>query len=245
MAKRCVVTGASSGIGRATVRRLASSGWDVVGLARRADRLEQLASEISYTPVVCDITKPDNISSLVEQVGSVDALVNNAGGAIGLDYVADGDSEEWRQMYDVNVLGTLAVTQALLPQLISSGQGSIVTVTSTASYVSYEGGGGYCAAKHAEKAMMGALRLELCGEPVRVMQVAPGMVATAEFSLNRFRGDHRQADAVYDGVKAPLEADDIAECIRWMLDLPPHVCIDEMVVRPRDQAAQHKVHREN
>jgi NADP-dependent 3-hydroxy acid dehydrogenase YdfG len=173
-----------------------------------------------------------------------DVLVNNAGGALGIEYVADADPADWRQMYEANVLGTLHMTQALLPHLIASGDGTIVVLSSTAAFISYEGGAGYAAAKHAEHAIAGTLRLELSGQPVRVIEIAPGMVRTDEFALNRFRGDADKAAAVYAGVREPLTAEDIADTIIWSVTRPAHVNVDLLVIRPRAQAAQHKVYRE-
>jgi NADP-dependent 3-hydroxy acid dehydrogenase YdfG len=239
-----VVTGASSGIGAATVRRFVAEGFDVVAAARRADRLQALADETGCRPVPLDVTDPSAVDAFAADLEGCRVLVNNAGGAFGADPIAAASDEDWQRMYDVNVLGTLRMTRALLPKLIASGDGVIVTVTSTAALTAYEGGGGYVAAKHAERALADTLRLELCGEPVRVVQIAPGMVATEEFSLVRFGGDAARADAVYAGVPGPLSADDIADCIAWAATRPWNVNIDSMVVRPRAQAAQHKVHRE-
>jgi NADP-dependent 3-hydroxy acid dehydrogenase YdfG len=240
-----VVTGASSGIGAATVRRLASDGFDVVAAARRMDRLQDLATETGCTPIAVDVTDQASVDALRASLSTCRVLVNNAGGAFGLAPVAEANDDDWRRMYDVNVLGAMRVTRALLPLLIDSGDGVIVTVTSTAGHGVYEGGAGYTAAKHAERAMSETLRLELCGQPVRVVEVAPGMVKTDEFSLVRFDGDQERADAVYAGVPGVLVADDIADCIAWTVTRPAHVNIDLMVVRPRAQAAQHKVHREH
>jgi len=173
-----------------------------------------------------------------------DVLVNNAGGAIGIEYVADADPADWRSMYEVNVIGTLNMTQTLLPRLIASGDGTIVVMSSTAGLVTYEGGGGYAVAKHGEHAIAATLRLELCGEPVRVIEIAPGMVRTDEFSLNRFRGDAGKAASVYAGVREPLTAEDIADTITWAVTRPAHVNVDLLVIRPRAQAAQYKVYRE-
>jgi NADP-dependent 3-hydroxy acid dehydrogenase YdfG len=172
-------------------------------------------------------------------------LVNNAGGALGLEAVAEAVDEDWQRMYETNVLGTMRVTRALLPRLVAGGDGVIVNVTSTAAYGVYEGGAGYTAAKHAERAVTETLRLELCGQPVRVTEIAPGLVKTDEFSLVRFHGDRERADKVYAGVPGPLVADDIADCIAWVVTRPWHVNIDSMVVRPRAQAANHKIHRES
>jgi len=239
-----VVTGASSGIGAATARRLSAGGFDVIAAARRADRLTELAEETGCRAVTLDVTDDASVAALAAAVSTCQVLVNNAGGAYGLEPIGDAQLEDWQRMYDVNVLGTLRVTKALLPALISSGDGLVVTVTSTAGHVVYEGGAGYCAAKHAERAVSETLRLELCGQPVRVTEIAPGMVKTDEFSLVRFGGDAAKADAVYAGVPGPLVAEDIADCIAWVATRPWHVNIDSMIVRPRAQAAQHKVYRE-
>ncbi len=244
-----VVTGASSGIGAATARRLAAEGFHVVAAARREDRLAALVAEIgNATAVRCDVTDDAAVAALAETVaglgGRLTLLVNNAGGARGVDPVAAGAVSDWQWMYDVNVLGTLRVTQALLPALEASGAGTVVTIASTAALVVYEGGGGYTAAKHAQRALVGTLRLELSGKPVRVIEIDPGMVRTEEFSLNRLGGDREAADAVYAGVREPLTADDVADCVAWCATRPQHVNIDRLVVRPIAQAAQHKVHRE-
>jgi NADP-dependent 3-hydroxy acid dehydrogenase YdfG len=250
MQKIAVVTGASSGIGAATARRLATEGFHVVAAARRADRLAELVEQIgpAATAVACDVTSDRSGADLAAEVaalgGPVTLLVNNAGGAIGLDPVATGSVADWQAMYDVNVLGTLRVTKALLPALEASGAGTIVTVGSTAAFVVYEGGGGYAAAKHAQGALVGTLRLEIVGKPVRVIEIDPGMVRTEEFSLKRFGGDQAAADKIYEGVAEPLVADDIADLIAFAATRPQHVNIDRLVVRPIAQAAQHKVHRE-
>jgi len=242
--RTAVVTGASSGIGAATARALALAGYRVVCAARRTERIESLAGEIDGEAVACDVTSAASVAGLAEAVGdTLHVLVNNAGGAFGADPVATADPEDWRAMYDVNVLGTLHVTQALLPALRASADGLIVNVGSTAGRVAYEGGGGYTAAKHGTKVMTETLRLELCGEPIRISEIAPGMVRTEEFATVRFDGDQAKADAVYAGVAEPLVAEDIAEAIAWIASRPSHVNIDELVIRPRAQAAQHKVHR--
>ena len=242
--RTAVVTGASSGIGAATARTLAAAGYHVFCAARRAERVEELAAEIGGTAVVCDVTDPAAVAALADRVGPrLDALVNNAGGAFGMRPVAEADTEEWRRMYDINVIGLMQVTRALLPALIASGAGAIVNVGSTAGRTAYEGGAGYTAAKHGTKVVTETLRLELFDQPVRVMEIAPGMVRTEEFSLVRFDGDAERADAVYAGVAEPLVAEDVADAIGWMLTRPAHVNIDELVIRPRAQAAQHKVHR--
>jgi len=242
-----VVTGASSGIGAATARRLATEGFQVVAAARRADRLAELAAtESRITPVTCDVTDEtdvDRLATAVRAIGApVTVLVNNAGGAHGLDPVEAAKVDDWQWMYDVNVLGTLRVTKALLPDL-EDGMGTIVMMSSTAGLVVYEGGAGYAAAKHAQTAMAETLRLELCGRPIRVIEIDPGMVRTDEFGLVRFAGDAERAAAVYAGVAEPLVAEDIADCVAWVVTRPHHVNIDRLVVRPLAQAAQHKVHR--
>ncbi|MFI5926005.1 SDR family oxidoreductase [Micromonospora sp. NPDC051543] len=252
MTSVAIVTGASSGIGAATARRLAAEGFHVLAAARRADRLADLVAEITAaggqaTAVTCDVTSDQSVAGLAEAAaqapGPVTLLVNNAGGARGLDPVESGSLDDWQWMYDVNVLGTLRVTQALLPALEASGSGTIVVVSSTAGLTVYEGGGGYTAAKHAQTAIAGTLRLELCGRPLRVIEIDPGMVQTEEFGLVRFGGDAQRAAAVYAGVPGPLVAEDVADCIAWCATRPEHVNVDRLVVRPRAQAAQHKVHR--
>ena len=244
--RTAVVTGASSGIGAATARALAADGFHVVCAARRVDRIEALAGEIGGTAVACDVTDVDQVAGLAAQVGDrLDVLVNNAGGAIGSDPVADGDPDAWRRMYEVNVIGTLNVTRALLPSLVASGAGTLINLGSTAGRIAYEGGGGYTAAKHGVAVMTETLRLELVGQPVRVTEIAPGMVRTDEFALNRFDGDQAKADAVYSGVREPLTAEDIAETVAWVVSRPQHVNVDLMVVKPIAQAAQHKVDRSN
>ena len=238
-----VVTGASSGIGAATARRLAAEGLEVICAARRVERIESLAAEISGRALGCDITSSDDVARLAEAVGGrLDVLVNNAGGALRQEPLAVADLDAWRTMYEVNVLGTARVTQALLPALVAA-EGMVIFVTSTAAEASYEGGAGYNAAKSGERAIVGALRLELYDQPVRVTEIAPGMVRTEEFSLVRFDGDQAKADAVYAGVPEPLVADDIADAITWMATRPSHVNIDRLTIRPRAQAANHKVYR--
>ena len=242
--RTAVVTGASSGIGAATARALAAEGFHVICAARRRERVEALAEEIGGTAVTCDVTSPDSVLALVHAAGeSLHVLVNNAGGAFGAASVETADPADWRAMYEVNVLGVLNVTQALLPALRGSGDGLIVNVGSTAGRIAYEGGGGYTAAKHGTQVVTETLRLELCGEPIRVSEIAPGMVRTEEFGLVRFAGDEEKAAAVYAGVPDPLVAEDVADAIAWVATRPSHVNIDELVIRPRAQAAQHKVHR--
>ncbi|MGC4940145.1 SDR family NAD(P)-dependent oxidoreductase [Kribbella sp. DT2] len=238
-----VVTGASSGIGAATARHLAEAGYAVICAARRLDRVEALAKEIGGRAVQCDVTSAEDVAALTAAAGAeIDLLVNNAGGAFGFEPVAEADLDAWRRMFEVNVIGVAAVTKSLLPALIA-GRGTIVVMGSTAGQVAYEGGGGYTAAKHAVKAVVDTLRLELFDQPVRVCEIAPGMVKSEGFALTRFEGDEAKAEAVYAGVAEPLTADDIAEIVTWVASRPPHVNIDRLTVRPRAQAAQHKVHR--
>lgn len=241
---RALVTGASSGIGAATVRALRGDGIDVVATARREDRLKALAEETGCEYVVADLLDggADVIAAYLEENGQVDILVNNAGGAIGSDPVAEGKVEDWRRMYELNVVATLEVTQALLPHFRKNG-GTIAFVVSTAGHGTYPGGGGYTAAKHAERMIPDTLRLELVGEPVRLIEIAPGMVRTEEFSKNRYHGDQEAADKVYEGVDEPLVAEDIAEAIRWAVTLPSHVNIDSMIIRPVAQASNTVVAR--
>ncbi|MEU8798871.1 SDR family NAD(P)-dependent oxidoreductase [Spirillospora sp. NPDC048819] len=252
MRKTAVVTGASSGIGAATGRRLAAEGFNVVLAARRRDRLDALAEEITESvpgagkvvPFKLDVTSQESVDALAAAVDGCHVLVNNAGGAIGLDPVAASDLGEWQAMYDTNVLGLVRVTKALLPKLIESGAGHIVNVTSLAAHVPYEGGGGYNAAKHAAYAVNDVMRLELVAEPVRITEIAPGLVKTEEFSLVRFHGDEEKAAKPYEGVPEPLVAEDVADCVAWAVTRPPHVNIDRIDVQPRVQAAPHKLHRE-
>lgn len=238
-----VVTGASSGIGAATARALAGEGFQVVCAARRTERIEALAGEIGGIAVRLDVTDADSVAALAAQLDVVHVLVNNAGGAFGSDPIESADADQWRAMYDVNVVGLVRVTQALLPALRASGDALVVNIGSTAGRWAYEKGGGYTAAKHATRVVTETLRLELNGEPVRISEVAPGMVRTDEFALVRFDGDQAAADAVYAGVEEPLVAEDVAEAVRWIAQLPAHVNIDELVIKPRAQAAAHKVHR--
>ena len=241
---RAVVTGASSGIGAATVQRLRAAGWSVLAVARRADRLAELAQRTGCEVCVADVTDPADVARIAQAAGQCHALVNNAGGALGFETVAEGDVDDWRNMFEVNTIGALQVTQALLPALRAGGRGDVLFMTSTAALITYPGGAGYSAAKHAEAAIARTLRLELVGQPIRVIEIAPGMVKTEEFSLKRARGDEAKADSIYAGVAEPLSAADVAECVAWALELPHHVNIDLLVVRPRAQAAQHLVARE-
>ena len=246
--RRVVVTGASSGIGAATVRLFRSHGWDVVGVARRADRLETLREQTGASVFVADLTVQADVDALrahLEATGDVHALVNNAGGAFGLDTVESSSVDDWQRMFDVNVLAVKRVTSALLPLLRAAsadgGHADILTVTSIAGHVAYEGGGGYNAAKFAAHALVAVLRLELNGEPIRVLEVAPGQVHTEEFSLVRFGGDRERADAVYRDVPDPLSAEDVAEAIVHAIELPAHVNLDLVTIKPVAQAAPHKL----
>jgi NADP-dependent 3-hydroxy acid dehydrogenase YdfG len=241
LARTAVITGASSGIGAASARALAGDGFRVVLGARRLQRLQELAGEIGGEAIALDVTDPDSVAAFAAQVPACDVLVNNAGGALGLDPVGAADEELWRTMYEANVLGTMRMTRALLPRLIESGDGHVVAVTSIAAFEVYRGGAGYTAAKHAQKAVVRTLRLELLGEPVSVTEIAPGMVET-EFSVVRFEGDEEAAARVYAGME-PLRAEDVAESIRWAVAQPAHVNVDEIVIRPRDQATATEVHR--
>ncbi|GAB2542861.1 SDR family NAD(P)-dependent oxidoreductase [Nocardia sp. NPDC004722] len=232
--RTAVVTGASSGIGEATARELAKQGYHVYVGARRLDRLEQLAAEIGGTALALDVTDEESVRAFTEAVESCDVLVNNAGGAKGLAPVLDADLDDWRWMWETNVLGTLRLTKALLPKLIASGDGLIVTITSVAAMTVYDNGSGYTSAKHAQAVLHRTLRGELLGQPVRLTEIAPGAVET-EFSLVRFGGDEERAANVYKGID-PLVAQDIAEIIGFVASRPPHVNLDTIVVKPRDQA---------
>ncbi|WP_062296466.1 SDR family NAD(P)-dependent oxidoreductase [Demequina maris] len=243
MAQRtAVVTGASSGIGAASARALAADGWHVVLGARRTDRLEALAEEIGGTALRLDVTDQESVDAFCEAIGSCDLLLNNAGGALGTSSIAEGDVDEWQWMYDVNVLGTLRVTKALLPKLVASGDGQVINIGSIAAREPYKGGGGYNAAKHAVAAMTRVLRIELLGQPVRVSEIDPGMVET-EFSLVRFGGDAEKAAKVYEGV-TPMSAEDIAEAVRWVASRPKHVNIDQILMLATAQTSAQVVHRE-
>ena len=242
--RRVVVTGASTGIGQATARLWATRGWMVVAVARRRERLEALATEIGCEYWAADLTDEAQVEELAAHVldrGHVDALVNNAGGAIGVDPVAEAYPTAWSAMFERNVLTALQCTRAFLPTMRARG-GDVVFLTSTAAHDTYPGGGGYVAAKHAERVIANTLRRELVGEPVRVIEIAPGMVRTEEFSLNRL-GSREAADRVYEGVAEPLVAEDIAEAIVWTLERPRHVNIDSMIVRPLAQATNTVVAR--
>ena len=244
-----VVTGASSGIGAATVRLFCQHGWHVVGVARRRENLQVLAAETGADIFVADLTVQTEVDALrdyLQTLGSVHALVNNAGGAIGLASVEASDPDDWEQMFQINVMTLKRVTSTLLPLLRAAavgGHADIMTVTSIAGHVAYEGGSGYNAAKFAAAAVVAVLRLELAGEPIRVLEIAPGMVKTDEFSLTRFKGDRARADAVYDDVPAPLVAEDVAEAIVHAMELPAHVNLDLITIKPVAQAAPHKLVR--
>ncbi len=245
--RRVVVTGASSGIGAATVRLFRERGWEVVGVARRQDRLDVLAAETGADVFAADLTRQEDVDALRDHLaatGPIHALVNNAGGAKGLDSVEASSTDDWVWMFEINVLGTKRAISALLPLLREgareSGHADILNLTSIAGHTAYLGGGGYNAAKFAQHALTEVLRLELNGEPIRVVEVAPGMVATEEFSLVRFGGDRERRDAVYEDVPEPLTAEDIAETIVHALELPRHVDLDLIVVKPVAQAAPHR-----
>ena len=235
------MTGASSGIGAATARRLSEAGFDVVVGARRSDRLRVVADAVGARALPLDVADSASVDAFCAEVGPCRVLVNNAGGALGLDRIAEADESEWLAMYQTNVLGTLRVVRGLLPAIEASGDGHVVTMGSIAAWEPYVGGAGYNAAKFAVRAVTRALRLELLGRPVRVSEIDPGMVDT-EFSTVRFHGDTDRATAVYAGV-TPLTAEDVADCIAFMVTRPPHVNIDSLVVLPRDQAGASTVHR--
>ncbi|NMR31241.1 SDR family NAD(P)-dependent oxidoreductase [Crystallibacter degradans] len=246
MTKRAVVTGASSGIGKASVKALRDSGWDVIAVARRAERLEDLAAETGATAYAADITDAASVDRLVKNVlatGGIDALVNIAGGAFGTDSMLEGKLADWEHMYNVNVLGTLRMIQGFLPALRENGEGSVLLLTSTAGLAAYENGGGYVAAKFAEHSMANTLRLEEAEHNVRVIEIAPGLVRTEEFSLNRLGGDRTAADKIYQGVDKPLVAADVADVVAYSLNLPHHINLDQVVIRPVAQAAAHKLIR--
>lgn len=244
--KVALVTGASSGIGAATVKALVKDGFAVIATARRKDRLEELAKfdgNIEIFPA--DLTSQADVDSLAQFCAEkgVEVLINCAGGAFDAASVLDGDPEVWKKTYDINVIATLRITQAITPLMIKKGKGHIVIVTSTAGHRAYENGGSYVAAKFAETSVAHTLRLELNGQPIRITEIAPGMVKTDEFAVNRFDGDSAKAAKVYEGVDAPLTAEDVAESIRWSVSLPDHFNVDSLVIRPLAQAANHKVHR--
>jgi len=239
--RHAVITGASSGIGAACALRLARDSWDLTIGARRLDRLQSVASQSGAKAVPLDVTDTASVDGFCSAVPRCSLLVLCAGGALGLDAVANADERDWQEMWEVNVIGSLRMVQRLLPELIDSGDGQIVFMGSIAGHQPYPGGGGYNAAKFAVHALRDVLRLELVGQPVRVTEIAPGMVKT-DFSEVRFRGDRSRADAVYAGVEA-LTAEDIADCVAWVCSRPSHVNIDQLVIQPRDQADARTVHR--
>jgi len=250
MTRRAVVTGASSGIGEATARLLRARGWDVVGVARRAERLAALEAEAGVVAHAADLTDADAVAALaawLDETGGVDALVHVAGGARGSDRIEDGDAEDWRWMFEANVLSGQRLVASHLPLLRraadANGHADLLFVTSTAAQTAYPGGGGYNAAKAGEAMLVNALRQELNGEPLRVIEIAPGMVRTEEFTLNRLAGDKDAADKLYEGVEAPLVADDVADVIAYALDAPGHVNLDLVTMRPVAQSAQHLLAR--
>lgn len=246
MKKVAVVTGASSGIGAATSLLLANNGYRVLAVARRIDRLQELASRHENIEVhVLDVTDQASVDNFMQAIAGIeiDVLLNNAGGAFDSSSVLDSDPEIWKKSFDVNVVGALRITKAIAPSMIKANKGHIVVLTSTAGHVAYENGGSYVAAKFAERSLANTLRLELNGTPIRISEIAPGMVKTDEFAVVRNAGDKDKAAKVYEGVEHPLTAEDIAESIYWTVNLPAHVNIDSMVIRPVAQAANHKVHR--
>jgi NADP-dependent 3-hydroxy acid dehydrogenase YdfG len=239
--KLAIVTGASSGIGAATAAALTEQGFEVLLGARRRDRLQAVAEPIGARFQALDVTDPDSVEAFVAPIERLDLLINNAGGALGLDRIESASDERWRTMWEVNFLGLVRMTRALLPALLASGEGHIVNVGSVAGFETYAGGAGYTGAKHAVRALTKTLRLELIGKPIRVTEICPGLVET-EFSMVRFDQDTERAAAVYKGM-TPLAPVDVADCIVWAATRPPHVNIDEIVVRPRDQATATVVHR--
>ena len=250
VSRRAVVTGASTGIGEATVRALRANGWDVVGVARREERLAELVAQTGASAIACDLTDQDAVDALVaelERSGPVHALVQVAGGARGTDSVAGGSAADWQWMFDANVLSSQRLVAGLLPLLRRSaeqdGHADAVFVTSTAAQVAYPGGAGYNAAKAAESMLVKVLRQELNGEPIRVVEIAPGMVHTEEFTLNRLRGDSVAAESVYAGVEEPLLAEDVADVIVYALTAPRRVNLDLVTMRPVAQSAQHLLAR--
>ena len=238
-----VVTGASSGIGAAAAKHLAPAGYDLILGARRMDKLQAVAEPLGARAITLDVTDAASVVAFCEQVPAVNVLINNAGGALGLEPIAEAEDEKWRTMFESNVLGTMRMTRALLPKLEASKQGHIVVIGSIAGFEVYPGGAGYTAAKHAERALAETLRLELLGKPIRVTEIAPGLVET-EFSLVRFGGDAERATTPYQGM-TPLTADDVADAIVWAVTRPPHVNIDQMTIRPLDQATAMLIHRKS
>jgi len=239
--KIAVVTGASSGFGAATAAALHAAGFDLVLGARRLDRLRAVAEPLGARALPLDVRSAESVAAFVAEVPALHLLVNNAGLALGLDRVDSAHDDDWQRMWETNVLGVMRMTRAFLPALGASGDGHVINVGSTAGFEAYPGGGGYTASKHALRVLTRTLRMELVGQPIRVTEVAPGLAET-EFSLVRFAGDSQRAKSVYQGVEA-LTAADVADCIVWAATRPSHVNIDEIVVRPRDQATSTLVHR--
>ena len=241
--RTAIVTGASSGIGEATVRLLARAGFETVAAARRLERCEALAREVGGRAVPLDVADSDSVAALAEAVPDASVVVHSAGGALGLEPVSDADEAKWLEMYETNVLGVMRVTKALLPALERSGDGHIVVIGSIAGVEVYPGGGGYTAAKHAANALARTLRLELLGRPIRITEVAPGLVET-EFSLVRFGGDAERARQVYRGLE-PLVADDVAEAIAFAVTRPARVDVDYIAIKPTAQATATLTHRDD
>ena len=242
-----VVTGASSGIGAATAQLLAKSGYYVIAAARRKDRLDALAeSDSNIEACELDVTNQQSVDALAQHLAGkpISVLINSAGGAFDFDAVTASDPEVWKKTFDINVVGSVRMVKAMTPMMLQHGRGHIVVISSTAGHRAYENGGSYVAAKFAETSLAETLRLELNGQPIRVTEIAPGMVKTDEFAKVRFNGDAERAAKVYAGVSHPLTASDVAESIRWSVMLPHHFNVDSMTIRPLAQAAQHKVHRE-
>ncbi|CAB4839408.1 MAG: SDR family NAD(P)-dependent oxidoreductase [Actinobacteria bacterium] len=242
-----VVTGASSGIGAATAQLLAKNGYYVIAAARRKDRLDALAeSDSNIEACELDVTNQESVDALAKHLAGkpISVLINSAGGAFDFDAVTASDPEVWKKTFDINVVGSVRMVKAMTPLMLQHGRGHIVVISSTAGHRAYENGGSYVAAKFAETSLAETLRLELNGQPIRVTEIAPGMVKTDEFAKVRFNGDAERAAKVYAGVSLPLTASDVAESIRWSVMLPDHFNVDSMTIRPLAQAAQHKVHRE-
>lgn len=236
-----VVTGASSGIGEASTRELAGQGFHVVVGARRVDRLEKLAAEIGGTALPLDVTDIESCEAFCAAIPRLNVLVNNAGGAKGTTSVMDADEDQWRWMWETNVLGTLRMVRGLMPTLVATGDGLVVTITSIAALEPYDNGSGYTSAKHAQAVLHRTMRGEFLGQPVRFTEIAPGMVDT-EFSTVRFDGDADKAAAVYRGL-TPMIARDIAEIVGFVASRPSHVNLDQIVVKPRDQHSAMRAHR--
>lgn len=243
---RAVVTGASSGIGAASVRKMRERGWEVVAVARREERLAQLCAETGATYIVADLAQPEDVARMVSEVtsaGPLHCLINNAGVGYGVDRIEDADLDAWRRMYEVNVIAMVNVTKSLLPAILASGEGTILFMSSTAGHVPYEGGTGYVMTKQAVRAMAQTLRMEHIKDNLRVIELAPGMVKT-DFSLTRYGGDQDKYDALYAGVAKPLVAEDIGEAVAWAVSLPHHVNVDSMILRPVAQKWDNSVRRE-